>query len=306
MYLKLDNINKALHTDGAAFAKESDSQFENSIKTIAHSIIDRGDCPVIAISGPSGSGKTTSALMLEKYLDGMGHETTTLSLDNYFYPMTAKEKLLFAQNKIDLESPARIDSDFLNSQLEDIIACKEVRLPKFNFKENTREDSGITFRRNPGEIVVLEGIHALNPDVIQISHDRLSGVYVSVRTRVKTADGDMIHPEYIRLLRRMLRDRIYRARSFADTAGMYKNVQRGENLYIMPYKHRADFDIDTFVPYEINVYRDMIYEGFKTEGLCDKLPKLYKLLDGASPVDVSIIPKTSLIREFIGNGIFEY
>jgi len=129
---------------------------------------------------------------------------------------------------------------------------------------------------------------------------------VSVRTRVKTEANGLIHPEYIRLLRRMLRDRVHRARSFASTAAIYKSVQRGENLYIMPYKPRANYDIDTFLPYEINVYKQLIYDGLCKEGVDTKMPKLISLLQNALPAPTDIVPKQSLIREFIGNGEFEY
>lgn len=305
MNVNITDINQELIADSAGFAKRCDISFYENIKNIAETMIERGDCPVLLISGPSGSGKTTSALTLEKYLDDLGHETHTLSLDNYFKPMTEEQKILNEQGKMDLESPDRVDIDFLNSQLEDIINHKEVVLPKFNFKTNMRE-TGERFRLKPGEMVVIEGIHALNPDVITVPDDRTARVYVSVRTRVKTKDGLVIHPSYIRLLRRMLRDKVHRARSYAGTAAMYKSVQRGENLYIMPYKYRSQFDIDTFVPYEINVYKNMIFDGMREENMEDKVPQLFRLLEDTYAVNSDIVPKTSLIREFIGNGQFEY
>ena len=147
---------------------------------------------------------------------------------------------------------------------------------------------------------MLEGTHALNPDVVTVDPSKTLPVYVSVRTRVQTDGGEMIHPEYIRLMRRMIRDSLYRGRTFTQTAQMYKSVQEGENKYIMPYKHRSVFDIDTFIAYEINVYRDLILEGLRKEGLDKKIPQLEKMLSHALPLDKSAVPSNSLLREFLG------
>ena len=287
------------------FAKNCDEQYRLTVENIAKKIIeDKQNCPIILISGPSGSGKTTTALMLEKALDGMGHETHTLSMDNYFKPLTDEEQRLVDEDKIDLESPNRVDTEFLNSQLADIIACKPVELPRYNFNTKNREKSGKILHRKEGEIVILEGIHALNPAVITVKNT--VGIYVSVRTRIQTACGSIIHPEYIRLLRRMHRDVTQRGRNYCDTVTMYPRVQRGENKYIMPYKHRADFDFDTFSPYELNVFANMDIAAMKEAGIEREIPELIELLSGVHPLDPACVPKTSLIREFIGNGEFEY
>ncbi len=287
------------------FVADCDALYHKTVEETAKRIVeDKENCPIILISGPSGSGKTTTALMLEKALDGMGHETHTLSMDNYFYPLNKKEQELALEDKIDLESPLRVDVDFLNSQLEDIIACKPVSLPKFNFSENTREHSGKILHRKKGEIVVLEGIHVLNPDVVTVRNT--VGIYVSVRTRIRTACDRIIHPEYIRLLRRMHRDVTQRGRSYQDTVTMYPRVQRGENMYIMPYKNRADYDFDTFFPYELSVFANMDIEAMKKSGATRVIPEIIELLSGVQPIDPASVPRDSLIREFIGGGQFEY
>lgn len=292
-------------TKDASFILKCEKEYEKTVQDVAQAIAtDKENCPIILISGPSGSGKTTTALMLEAALDAMGHETHTLSMDNYFYPMTKEEQQLALEDKIDLESPARVDTEFLNSQLADIIACKPVELPKFNFTDNVRERSGKILARKPGEIVVLEGIHALNPDVVTV--DKTVKIYVSVRTRVKTACGRLIHPEYVRLLRRMYRDVTQRGRSYADTITMYPRVQRGENMYIMPYKHLADYDFDTFMPYEINAFRNGDLDAMEKAGVGREIPELIELLQSAEPMDLNLVGKNSLIREFIGGGRFEY
>ena len=301
--LKLSELNGKINDP--AFIAECEKNYSDTVKAVAQRIAhDKQNCPIILISGPSGSGKTTTAMMLEAELDAMGHETHTLSMDNYFFPLTEEEQRLAAEDKIDLESPARVDCEFLNAQLADIIACRPVELPRFNFTKNLREKSGKILTRKPGEIVVLEGIHALNPEVITV--DKTVKIYVSVRTRVETACGRLIHPEYVRLLRRMHRDVTQRGRSYADTITMYPRVQRGENMYIMPYKHLADYDLDTFQTYEINAFRNADIDAMEKAGVGRQIPELIELLRAAEPMELSLVGKNALLREFIGGSEFEY
>ena len=164
-----------------------------------------------------------------------------------------------------------------------------------------RRDSGKVLQRKPGEIVILEGIHALNPDVIRLPEEKICGIYVSVRTRVEV-DGKILHPAYIRLLRRMLRDNVHRARSYAETAGMLQNVERGEQLYIMPFKHRARFDVDTFHDYELCALKALCTDEILALPNLELLQSALKQLD---TLDEKLVPKTSLVREFIGNGAFD-
>lgn len=298
MVQKISDINNGIMTNAQEYIARCDNAYTESICSIAKEIGESADkCPVILISGPSGSGKTTSAAILEGCLEQFGHMTHVLSLDDFFQTMTEEQKLLAAEGKIDLESPERIDKPYLEKIIADIIACRPFRVPCFDFKNSRRNETERVLERKPGELVVVEGIHALNPDVINI--DGTVGVYVSVRTRVQTPSGDIIHPEYIRLMRRMLRDRTHRGRSFTDTAKKYKSVQAGENKFIMPFKHNASYDIDTFIPYELNVYRNLLLEGLTAEGLDKKVPALMELIDDATPLDVSAVSKHSLIREFI-------
>ena len=301
MFVNISSINDRLLKDCAEYIKNSDGVYEQSIQRVADCIIDeKAARPVILISGPSGSGKTTSAHKLEAILDNAGFPSMTLSIDNFFFPMTEEDKKLHAEHKLDLESPARVDAELLSRTLNDITEYKPVYLPQFDFTTNTRSYSKKPLIRQKNELVVLEGTHALNPDVVTVDPSKTLPVYVSVRTRVQTDGGEMIHPEYIRLMRRMIRDSLYRGRTFTKNAQMYKSVQEGENKYIMPYKHRSVFDIDTFIAYEINVYRDLILEGLRKEGLDKKIPQLEKMLSHALPLDKSAVPTNSLLREFLG------
>lgn len=302
MFIELHTINEKVKENVKGFIESSDKQYSDRLQEIANSIICQKDTkPIVLISGPSGSGKTTTAHTLEAFIEKAGISTHTISVDDFFYPMTSEEKRLHKEGRLNLEGPERVDCELLSHVLRDMLELKPVYLPKFDFVENSRSMSSCPLVRRQGEIVIVEGTHALNPDVIKLPDRSTVRIYVSVRTRVKTEDGKLIHPEYIRLLRRMLRDNLYRGRSFSDTAKMYHKVQDGENKYIMPYKHRSGFDVDTFIPYELSVYRDLIFDGLEKEGIFHQLPELTALLGGALPVSKDeITSKTALITEFLG------
>ncbi len=307
MQIKLNEINNKIIGNAAAFVSECDASYYARIHEIAEDIHNNVEkSPIVLISGPSGSGKTTTAMTLEKMLDEWGIETHTLSMDNYFCTLTAEEIRLSEEEKFDLESPDRVDSVLLSSQLADIAACKTVDLPKFDFATHSRAFSGKTLTRKAGEIVILEGIHALNPSVVTLPDDKTTRIYVSVRTRVEAPDGTLLHPEKIRLMRRMNRDTIYRDREITETLKMFNSVQRGENAFIMPYKHRSTYDVNTFIPYEIGLYKNMLLEKLKAISPDDRIDDMIKVLLNVESLNGALVPETSLIREFVGNGQFEY
>ena len=306
MQKDISALNEKVGKELPDFIRKADREYEEKIERIAEDIIaHKHERPIILISGPSGSGKTTSALMLEKYLDGHGCETHTLSLDNYFKPILGEDVKLLDEGKIDLESPERVDTEFLNEQLQKIVDLEPVRLPSYDFKKSDRVLRDEEFLRKEGELVILEGVHSLNPEVITIPDSECSKIYVSVRTRV--SDGDFVlHPSYIRLMRRIIRDSRHRGRSFEHTIRMFRSVETGAEKYIMPYKHRATHNIDTFIPYEINAYKPFVLEGLRALGGNECAETLLRIPEKAEPFPESMIPTTSLIREFIGGAAFDY
>lgn len=306
MNIEITRINEGITGDPAKYIESVNTDFlcrlQGIVKNISQSHDER---PIILLSGPSGSGKTTTALMIAKLLGELGHKTHTLSIDNYFHSLTDEEKLLASEGKIDLESPKRVDSDLLNRQIEALNRCEEIEIPKYDFKSSSREKKGTTFRRNPGELVIFEGIHALNPEVITVPDSRLYKIYVSVRTRV-TCGSTVLHPSRIRLLRRMIRDSKFRKRSFRETMNMFVSVESGENKYIMPYKHRSDYDIDTFMAYELCAYKTELSSSLNDLYSIPELSETISVLEKSEALDNALIPSESLIREFIGSGEFKY
>ncbi len=302
--LTVTEINRRAQHDPAAFVQQCEAEYHAKIDDTARRVLAlASERPIVLLSGPSGSGKTTSALLVERWLDQSGHQTLTLSLDNYFLSHSAGPLPLDEKGNIDLESPARLDSALLEQQLADIFAGRPVDMPVFDFA--LQERSGTQpLTRHEGELVIAEGIHALNSAVVGHSIEFSTGMYVSVRTRVMLG-GEELHPSRIRLMRRLLRDKLFRGRAFDQTLSIFPSVTRGEDLYIMPHKHRASIELDTFIPYELCVYRDLLLDGLAPDGgPYDELKReLTRFLSALAPIDASLVPPDSLVREFIGGSV---
>lgn len=302
-----DQLTALLTVDPAAVL-ESDrrhyhKQIDQAAEVIAANAVKR---PVILLAGPSGSGKTTTALLIERELERRGLETHTLSMDDYFCPLTEQELELLSRNELDLEKPTRVDIPFFQQQLDQILAGEEVQLPRYDFEESRRVFEGRTLRRRQGELVIMEGIHALNPAVTGHS-EFTSRVYASVRTRVTARDGLTLHPSKIRLMRRLLRDRSGRGRALTETIGMRDKVDRGEQLYIMPFKQHAHFSIDSFYSAEMSVYRPFLLT--ELEALEKDLPDLsdvVHVMRELPDIPAELVPGDSLLREFIGGSELHY
>lgn len=292
--------------DPAEFIRWSEQQYAEKIRQAAEQIVEasgRGK-PLVLLAGPSGSGKTTTAGRIEQWLDSHGHPCLTLSMDNYYYRREDGWLPTDEEGQVDYESPELLDLPLLREHLERLADCQSVEMPIFDFAAQKRSDETISVQRRPGEIIVMEGIHALNPQVLGQERALATGVYISVRTRVVEENGFVLHPSRIRLARRLLRDANTRGQRYEDTIVKLRSVTRGERLYIMPHKHNAEIQFNTFIPYELAVYRNQLSVGLnqmnpaflEDEGVSDLLPMLRQI----DPVPRQQVPAEALIREFIG------
>lgn len=302
-----DQLHALLTADPAAVIESDRRHYFKQIAQAAELVAaNAAQRPVILLAGPSGSGKTTTALLIERELDRRGMQTHTLQMDDYFCPLTEQELELLSRNQLDLEKPTRVDIPFFHEQLGMLLRGEEVELPRYDFKESKRVFDGRTLRRRPDELVIMEGIHALNPDVTGFA-DRTTRIYVSVRTRITAHDGLVLHPSKIRLARRLLRDRTGRGRKLTETIGMRERVDRGEQNYIMPFKERAHCSVDSFYSCEMGVYRPYLMEDLEAllpdhPDLADMVQIFHELPD----VSPELIPRDSLLREFIGGSELSY
>lgn len=302
-----DQLRALLTADPAAVIEHDRRCYEAQILRAVDLITaNAAERPIVLLAGPSGSGKTTTALLIERELERRGMETHTLQMDDWFCTLTPQEIEALRNNTLDLERPDRVDIPFFRSQLDLLLAGEEIPLPRYNFKESRREFDGRTLRLGAGELVIMEGIHALNPEVT--GHiETTTRIYVSVRTRIAAQDGTVLHPSMIRLARRLLRDRTCRGRALTETISMRGRVDDGEQRYIMPFKPNAHCDIDSFHSCELSVYRDAIADDL--ELLLPQYPdlaELVKVMRELPSTPTRLIPADSLLREFIGGSDLPY
>ena len=203
----------------------------------------------------------------------------------------------------------RLDIPMFSEHLEKLSKGEPVEMPIFDFTTQSRSDF-IPVARKSNEIIIIEGIHALNPEVTGDSDDFTTCMYVSVRTRIRTKYGLTLHPRKIRLMRRLNRDRLFRCRSLEDIFDMFESVTKGEEKYIMPYKKRATIEINSFIPYEASVYAKMLRSDVENNreafAAIEDGDVMLKVLTELEPLSEELVPSDSLVREFIGGSSLNY
>lgn len=308
--IKTQAINNSINNSTAEFVRKAEENYQHQLKAMAeHIISDKATKPLVLLSGPSGSGKTTSALRIAELIKQSGLNVHTISMDNYFLPSEMGQLPRDENGKVDLESPYRVDIELFSDHLKKLFLCEEIKVPVFDFATQSRPDF-IPITRKKNEIIIVEGIHALNPLVTGDTDSFTTCIYVSVRTRISAKDGAVLHPSRIRLMRRLMRDKLFRGRRLEDIFELFASVSRGEELYIMPHKHRADFDVDTFLSYEASAYRDLLLPELEDiKDIMKDNPNyndIVKFLAELSPLPTEAVPADSLVREFIGGSCLPY
>lgn len=303
-YIKTNYLKKAVLENSAALIEKSEKNYYDQLEGLCRDIFDHRDArPIVLISGPSGSGKTSTANEISRILNTQfASKCSVVSLDNYFRSNDSSNMPLDENGNIDLESPYCTDLELLQHHIDFLHECKDFEMPVFDFKRQSRVGY-VPFKREPDSVVIMEGIHALNP-IVTGENNFAWCIYVSVRTRLKSDDGKLLHPRSIRLMRRLCRDNLFRGRDFESIFNFFSSVSKGEDKFILPFKHRAHYQIDTFMAYETSAYRDYLYDKLKGEAekfsennYYHKIMKFFNILP-SMPKDN--IPETSLVREFIG------
>lgn len=308
------DFNKACNEGHATeLINVSEALQEKRISQIADEIFNRGKngkpVKLILISGPSSSGKTTFSKRLSVQLMANGLKPYPISLDDYFVDRvdTPKDE----NGGYDYESLYALDLDFFNQQLQALLAGEEVELPRFNFNTGIREMSGNRLRIDDNMILILEGIHALNPELTpHIPAESKFKIYVSALTTILLDDHNYIPTTDNRLLRRIIRDYKYRGYSAEETISRWPSVRAGEEKWIFPFQENADVMFNSALLFELAIIKDY------AEPILRKVPnnrpeyseayRLRKFLEYFVPLQDKELPPTSLLREFLGGSSFRY
>lgn len=291
----------------------SEALQERKIVKIADEIAARqvGDnrVKIILISGPSSSGKTTFSKRLSIQLMTNGLKPYPISLDDYF--VNRDNTPLNENGNHDFESLYAVDLPFFKKQLDTLLEGGEVELPKFNFSSGMRESSGIKFRLEDNMILILEGIHALNPELTpNIPAENKYKIYVSALTTILLDKHNYIPTTDNRLLRRIIRDSKYRGSSAESTIARWPSVRAGEEKWIFPYQENADAMFNSALLFELAVIKDHIEPILrKVPNNCPEYSEAHRLLHFLSyfvSIQDTELPPTSLLREFLGGSSFVY
>ena len=291
---ELIRVNEALH--------------ERRFSQVADMVCQRG-AKVVMLAGPSSSGKTTSAHRLATQLRVHGKKPILMSLDDYY--INRDTIAPGPDGKLDLEHINTIDVSLFREDMERLLSGETVELPSFNFLTGRREWKGHNLTLNENSVIIVEGLHGLNPALLpeHVDQQLLFRLYVSPLLPLNLDDHNRIPTSYLRLLRRIVRDYETRGSSVQHTISMWDSVRRGEHRWIFPYQENADVIFNSSTLYELAVLKTHIFPlltAVQPEDECyDEVRNIVKILNFVQQADVDDeIPPTSLVREFVGGNTF--
>jgi uridine kinase len=314
--IKVSNVgelNRAvIHRNTADLINVAETLHANMIGRISDDITKRnaeGGARVVLLAGPSSSGKTTTCKRLAFHLMANLLTPRMISLDDYFVDRvnTPRDE----KGDYDYESLYALDLERLNSDINRLLAGEEINLPTYSFEFGKRIEKDRPLRLNPGEILLMEGIHGLNPELTAaIPSDDIFKVYVSALTTLSIDDHNWIPTTDNRLLRRIVRDYKYRHTSALDTIRRWPSVRAGEEKWIFPYQENADATFNSSLIFELGVMRDyaipVLREVPHDVEEYAEAHRLQRFLNYFEPIPSDQIPSTSLLREFLGGSSFKY
>jgi len=304
------DLNRAIDNGKTSLLIQmSEALQEKKIAQIADEIAQRKGIKMVLIAGPSSSGKTTTCKRLSIQLAVNGLQPIDISLDDYF--LDREQTPRDEDGDYDFEHLHALNIPLLNEQMNALFRGEEVELPRYNFQKGKSEWSGKKLQLKGNEILVVEGIHALNPELTSdIPESQIFRVYASALTTILLDNHNYIPTTDNRLLRRIIRDHKYRGVSAQETIRRWPSVRKGENRWIFPYQENADAMFNSAMLFELAVIKQ------QAEPLLEQVPenckeyaeayRLRKFLKYIRPIPADQIPPTSLLREFLGGSSFEY
>lgn len=306
----IGDFNQAIDANHATdIINISEALQEKKIAKIAEEIANRKGVKLVLLAGPSSSGKTTSCKRLSIQLAVSGLKPLQISLDDYFVDREKTPK--DASGEYDYESIYALDLDLINEQFNALFRGEEVELPKYDFQSGKSKKSGNRLKMTDNNVLVVEGIHALNPELTaHIPQEQIFRVYASALTTILLDNHNYIPTTDNRLLRRIIRDNKYRGVSAQETIHRWPSVRAGENKWIFPFQENADAMLNTAMLYELAVIK------MQAEPLLQQVPenceeyaeayRLLKFLKYFKGIPYNNLPPTSLLREFLGGSSFHY
>lgn len=304
--ISVRDVNEAVTKSKEAFVLQAEAEYKSRILSLACKITEE-NVRAVLLAGPSAAGKTTTANLLADAIRGLGHRAEVVSLDNFYRDASDPGYPRFENGERNMECAEALRLPKIRECLEKIENGEGFSVPVYDFKLG-RAKGEETFLPLHDGCVILEGLHALNPlitaDLPKDAH--LLKLFVSLSTNLVDNEGErLMSGRKMRFIRRLVRDHLYRAASGERTLRIWKHVLEGEERYLYPYKSLADVTFDTFHAFELSVLRPFAEQ--RLEEIRED-PYAALILSGIrkiEPMDISVVPDDSLIREFIPGGIYE-
>ena len=298
----LRQINSLIENDAKGFIEECERAYRFQLFKITEGIEKEEGRVLVMLAGPSSSGKTTTAKLLKQNLISKGRKASVISLDDFY--LIQDEPHTFEDGTVDFERVEALDIPLIYTCLHELMSKGESELPKFCFHK--KERSGFEkMQISADEIVIVEGLHALNPVITEpLSDEKMIKLYVSVSSRITEGERVLLTKRDLRFIRRMIRDYRHRSSDVEYTFYLWKGVRMGEDRYLFPYSGNADVKIDSIHPYEVSLFKKNATE------LLDRVAQdsvYYKTADELKAklerfvaLDEDVMPSDSLLGEFIG------
>jgi uridine kinase len=305
-------LNERIHKgEFPQIVAESEAAYAEDIRKVTALIEERRDqVRLVTVAGPSSSGKTTTTGKIARGLGQQGLRFVELNLDNYYFDLELHPIDEFGD--YDFETPQALDIDMINQHLHRLLAGEEVLLPYYDFKTGKQYPNRTPMKLKEGDIILIDSLYGLYPPLTDGIADNMVNLYIEPLLQMKDDEGVYVRWTDMRLMRRMLRDSVHRAYGYEMTLTHWHYVRAGELRGIIPYIGSADFIINSGMPYELPIYKPKLFDGFSQwvekyrddplrQDAFERASRLHKLLSAITAVeDESIIPKDSVIREFIG------
>jgi len=302
-YMKV--INKEVITNPIEYVSKCERMYAAYLEQIVREISQRpGDYKIIMLSGPSSSGKTTGANKIARLFQQLGYDANVISLDDFY--RNRDDIPPGKDGQKDFEAVYALDLELIQKTLKDLVEKGETMLPFFDFNTGKRTDNVFKLTLRPGDVVIIEGLHAINPIFTEeIQSDCIIKIYASTASDILDDNGQLLFSRRdVRFFRRVIRDYHFRSAPVELTFSMWPKVMEGEDKYLVPLIERADYLIDSLHPYEMCIYKEIAIK------LLSELPEdneyyypaleLINRLKKVTTLDKDIIPKNSLLREFVG------
>lgn len=300
----IEYINEKALSSPEEFIRKCESRYENIINDIAERIINDEGREIVMLAGPSSAGKTTTAGKLCKKLNENGVKTYVLSLDDFY--LNRADIPYLPDGTQDYETVYALDLPCFEEKVNALLRGETVKNPVFDFTTGKRSDTQFNeITLGEKDIVIIEGLHALNPVITEKIQGKLLKIYINVSSRIYDEKGNIIlNKRNMRFVRRMVRDYKFRNSTVENTCKLWKNVTMGEDKYLFPYRHLADIKVNTIHLYETCVLKQQALEMLENNEISEEyksdINKITKSLKKFESIDESLVPDDSLLREFLG------